>query len=380
MLEVIKRLGIYPRSCVLELTLACNMRCLHCGSHAGRPRDDELSTEEWLDVADQLAALGCERVTIGGGEPTLRRDWTAVAGRLVERGVMVNVITNGHTWGPEQTRRARELALWNVAFSLDGLEPAHDFVRQRHGSCAEVLAGLELCAAEGVNTSVVTHVNRRNLDDLPALRRLLAERSVSAWQLQIGTPAGELSQHPELLIAPGDLLTIVPALAELRALQGRPKLFVSDNIGYYGRFERQLRDPNDIFGFWLGCRAGMQVIGVESNGNVKGCLSLPSARHEQADRFVAGNVRYSSLEAIWRRRGVFADTRCFSVEDLGGFCRRCPYGDICRGGCLWVSHSCSNGARENPYCFFRVAVERGALELLDEDDVARVRERMPELF
>ena len=62
MIEYLKRLGFYPRNVVWELTLACNLRCRHCGSRAGKARDDELTEVESLDVVDQLAALGAERV------------------------------------------------------------------------------------------------------------------------------------------------------------------------------------------------------------------------------------------------------------------------------------------------------------------------------
>ena len=65
--------GFRPRNCVWELTLACNLRCVHCGSRAGHVRPRELSTAECLDVVHQLAGLGTELVTLSGGEPTLRR-------------------------------------------------------------------------------------------------------------------------------------------------------------------------------------------------------------------------------------------------------------------------------------------------------------------
>ena len=68
-----------PSYCVWELTLACNQRCGHCGSRAGTPRPDELNTEECLQVVQSLAKLGCEVITLSGGEPTLRSDWYAIA-------------------------------------------------------------------------------------------------------------------------------------------------------------------------------------------------------------------------------------------------------------------------------------------------------------
>ena len=85
MIEVLRRLGYYPRFCVWELTLACDMRCRHCGSFAGRPRERELDTEEALSVAQQLADMRCERLTLSGGEPTLRPDWDRIAQALTSR-------------------------------------------------------------------------------------------------------------------------------------------------------------------------------------------------------------------------------------------------------------------------------------------------------
>jgi len=77
MIDILKQVGFSPRACVWELTLSCNLRCKHCGSFAGSRRDDEMSLEENLDVADQLAALGCRRVTLSGGEPLVQPEFMA---------------------------------------------------------------------------------------------------------------------------------------------------------------------------------------------------------------------------------------------------------------------------------------------------------------
>lgn len=64
-----------PVYAVWELTLACDLSCRHCGSRAGRPRPEELTTTEALRVVDELAALGVLEVTLIGGEVYLREDW-----------------------------------------------------------------------------------------------------------------------------------------------------------------------------------------------------------------------------------------------------------------------------------------------------------------
>ena len=56
------------KKAVWEITLACSFFCKYCGSKGGRAREGELTTEEALSVAEQLAELGCRRVSLIGGE------------------------------------------------------------------------------------------------------------------------------------------------------------------------------------------------------------------------------------------------------------------------------------------------------------------------
>ncbi len=366
MIELLQRLGYVPRFCVWELTLACNLRCLHCGSYAGDRREDELSLEEALGVADQLAAAGCEKVTLGGGEPTMHPHWHELGKRLTDRGVRVNIISNGWHWTADHVEKARAAGLQNVAFSLDGFEEAHDKVR-RKGSYQKVMDAIDLSVQAGMPVSVVTHINQLNSRTLRELRDHLRDHCVDSWQLQPGNPSGVMHEHQDLVIRPEDLLWLVPLIAELRT-DGTPHPVVcpADNVGYYGKYEQALRDRGARIDFWIGCRAGCQVIGIESNGNVKGCLSLPSARHGK-DLFLEGNLRQASLDEIWRREGAFAYNREFKEGQLEGFCAVCRYRDICRGGCSWTAYSHTRNRFDNPYCFYRQAVLHGRLDLLGDD-------------
>ncbi len=369
MIELVQRLGFYPRFCVWELSLVCDMRCRHCGSHAGARRADELDLEQLEAVADALAAMGCEKVTLSGGEPTLHPHWHELGRRLTDQDVRVNIITNGWSWSPTRMAEARQAGLTNVAFSLDGFEKAHDEVR-RKGSFERVVRGIELCVAEEMPTSVVTHINRLNMHELPEFRDFLGEHGVASWQVQLGVPSGNMSDWQELVIAPEELLWLVPQIAELRGDgASEPIVCPSDNIGYFGTCEKALRDRGKPINFWIGCRAGCQVVGIESNGNVKGCLSLPSVRHgSERDVFVEGNLRQQSLAELWQREGAFAMNREFRQERLGGFCAVCRFRDICRGGCAWTAYSHTSNRFDNPYCFYRQAVLHRRLDLLGDDE------------
>ena len=88
-------LHAHPVHVVWEITLACNLKCAHCGSRAGKVRPDELSTEECFDVVDQLARLGTREITIIGGEAYLRRDWTDIIARISSHGMLPSMQTGG---------------------------------------------------------------------------------------------------------------------------------------------------------------------------------------------------------------------------------------------------------------------------------------------
>jgi radical SAM protein with 4Fe4S-binding SPASM domain len=366
MIELLQRLGYKPRFCVWELTLACNLRCKHCGSYAGEPRDDELSLEEMMRVADELIELGCEKVTLGGGEPTMHPAWHEIGKRLADGGVRVNLISNGWHWTERHLEQARAAGLANAAFSLDGFKDAHDNVR-KEGSFDKVVQAIDLCVAGEMPVSVVTHINKLNFQRFPEFRDFLTEHGVASWQLQPGNPSGVMSEHQDMVIQPEDLLWLVPLIAELRTDDvERPIIFPADNVGYYGKYEQAIRDRGAQINFWVGCRAGCQVIGIESNGNIKGCLSLPSARHGK-DRFLEGNLREQSMRQIWESPDTFGFNRNFDEAQLVGFCAVCRYRDICRGGCSWTAYSHTESRFDNPYCFYRQAVLHDRQDLLGDE-------------
>src|SRR5882672_633144 len=60
-----------PVHVVWEITLACDLKCMHCGSRAGHRRPRELDTRECLEVVDALARLGTREVSLIGGEAYL---------------------------------------------------------------------------------------------------------------------------------------------------------------------------------------------------------------------------------------------------------------------------------------------------------------------
>jgi radical SAM protein with 4Fe4S-binding SPASM domain len=338
-----------PERCVFEATLACNLRCRHCGSSAGEPRPDELTADEAADLFAQLADLGCRRVVIAGGEPLVRHDWAQLVRSAARTGMRTGLISNGVLFDRDAALRALDAGLLNVGFSLDGPPQVHDRVRGRIGHFLQVEAAMEAAARAGLPFAIVTHVNRLNLGEFSFLHDFVADRGAYAWQVQLGTDMGSMRDNADLMIRPRDVPRIEADLARLIKL-GRLRVHPSDSVGYFGPHERTLRRYNRGTRF-AGCRAGISNVGIESNGNVKGCLSIEAGYNPGGAAFVEGNIRDERLADIW-----FAYTRDRREGRLGGFCASCAHATKCRGGCMAKRVASGRGV-ENPFCSHRVLEE-----------------------
>ncbi len=334
-----------PEYCVWELTLRCNMRCIHCGSSAGRPRENELSIQECLPTADELVSLGCRHVTLIGGEVLLVPGWSLLARRLAEAGLVVNIITNGSLMDDRCVAAIRTAGLSNVCVSIDGLQEAHDRIRRAPGSFVRACRALSRLRDEGISTGVVTTLLANNVDDLEELHNVLLELGVEVWQLQIGTPMGSLSDCRDLLLRHDQVPRITGFIRQRRDAR-RLWILAGDDIGYFDANEPYLRNLPGVLGSWSGCAAGLRAVGIDSVGNVKGCESLYDPR------FIEGNVRTESLATIWTKEGNFGYNRKFDESMLTGKCAGCDRGARCRGGCRGSCYFTAEGMYENPYCSY----------------------------
>src|SRR5690606_34818909 len=88
-------------------------------------------------------------------------------------------------------------------------------------------------------------------------------------------------------------------------------VFTNNNIGYFGPHEIALRSrPYGKETHWLGCAAGIYVLGIESDGVVKACPTLPTAS------YTAGNVRDMTIDDLWARSEILRFSRDRTTEEL----------------------------------------------------------------
>lgn len=351
-----ERLETYRRTAyaVWEITLKCNLACTHCGSRAGDAREKELSTAEALDVVKQLKEAGITEVSLIGGEAFLRPDWLEIARAIADAGMIPTMVTGGYGISRSTAQKMLDAGIAQVSISLDGLEKTHDGLRGKLGSYFQALQTAKNFREVGVQFGFNTQVNRRSAPELPRLYEVMRDAGSNGWQFSLTVPMGNAADRPELLIQPVELIELFPVLARItwRANREGVRVIPGNDIGFFGPYEEILREEQFALGtFWQGCQAGLGALGIEADGKIKGCPSLPS------DSYVGGNIRDASLQEILKTKELTFNLEVggttAGTKPLWGFCKGCEFADLCRGGCTWTAHVFFDKPGNNPHCHHR---------------------------
>ncbi|ACK68892.1 Radical SAM domain protein [Gloeothece citriformis PCC 7424] len=341
---------------VWEITLKCNLACQHCGSRAGHSRNKELSTEEALNLVQQLAEVGIKEVTLIGGEAFLRPDWLEIAKAISQAGMLCGMTTGGYGITLDTAQKMKEAGIKMVSVSMDGLETTHNYLRGKKDSWQWAFKTMSHLKQAGISFGCNTQINRLSAPEFPRIYETIRNAGALAWQIQLTVPMGRAADNSNILLQPYELLDVYPMIARVaqRAKREGVKIQAGNNIGYYGPYERLLRGGDD-WSFWQGCGAGLSTLGIEADGAIKGCPSLPTTA------YTGGNIRDYNLKTIIEeteelRFNLGAGTPK-GTEHLWGFCKTCEFAELCRGGCSWTAHVFFDRRGNNPYCHYRALTQ-----------------------
>jgi radical SAM protein with 4Fe4S-binding SPASM domain len=306
-----------PLTATLELTRACNLRCVHCYNRdrcrtdGGTPDPGELSLDEVYRVVEALRHAGCLSVGLTGGEPLAHPRVFDVLDRIRDLCMAVQVLTNGTRIDASAARR---LAAYNnlsgVSVSLYGATATvHDGVTGVPGSFGQVQAGVEYLRTSGVNVLLKCILMRRNRHEADALIRYAADRGCP-YLVDFGLTCrhdGHAAPVAERL-TPDDVEAL--ARGPLRTLLPDGRADVSED------------------GF--PCNCARSVCAISATGDVYPCIAVP---------WSAGNVRERPFAEIWRDSPVFRRIRGLRLADYPQ-CGPCEIKAWCfrdRGTCYLAS-------------------------------------------
>lgn len=292
-----------PFQMSLDITNRCNFRCLHCFNRSGENPivADELSDEELVEFAHDVATFHLSNFCFCGGEPLLRKDLMCTMARiLVASGSLVSFVSNGFLMTPEIARDFLASGISRAQVSLDGAwAESYERLRGVKGSFDKAVAAIKTLRDAGFKDISVafcpTSFNCSELEEAAALARSLG---VNEFRVQPLMMLGRTLQHlQEIVPSSQQYREVVRTIENLRHMYGQAMTIEwGDPVDHLIRFQSLLEHCS-------------MFLGIKANGAIEVSPYLP---------ITVGNVRNHKLSEYWER-GL---ARMWEIEEVNKLAQR----------------------------------------------------------
>jgi len=294
--RIIELKGV-PFSVVFEITDRCNLACLHC--YQGNGEKEELSFHEIKVILDDLEKLGTMKVTLTGGEPLLREDFTEIFFYCSQKGFATKLFTNATLLNAEHKKAFLKKPPFAVECSLYGASAkTHESITGVAGSFEKTLANIKWMVEKGIRVFVKSVVLCLNFHEMEGLDRLCHRLGVPFFPTLRVFPSCDPTRSPERWRIKTDDLMV------LRKMKSG--------------FLKNHSDSDNKSGELI-CNAGREACCLNAEGKVYPCVAL---------RWECGDVRKQSLPEIWFHSSVLRKIRSFHDQDFKG-CVSCQWKRSC---------------------------------------------------
>ncbi len=309
-----------PSTLIAELTYRCPLRCAYCSNPAPVPNQDELSTDDWLQVIEQASALGVRQIHFTGGEPMLRADVETLVAFASRRDQYCTVATSGLHAGSTAALLRRVEALAD-----GGLRALQVSIQDVNASSAAEIAGRHAlnsklavarqAQALGISVTLNVVLHARNLARLPAFIDLALELGADRLEL------AHVQYHGWAAVNRAALMPSPEQIYHARRTIAQLKLRHAARLDIVAVMADLHADRVKSCMGGLGTRA----IVVQPAGNALPCHGATNWPLELE------NVRARALKDIWTQGESF--TRFRDVAWMQQPCSDCPERFRDHGGC-----------------------------------------------
>lgn len=306
-----------------ELTNACNISCLPCGSDCKKSETpSELPLDKIIEVLKDIKEKYDSHkilIILSGGEPLLYSKLFELSAEITKLEFPWGMVSNGFAWTDEHFKKAKQTKLGSITISLDGLEPEHNWLRGHNDSFRKATKTIKKLVEDPFYQAmdVITCVNKKTVYKLDEIRNLLISLGVKDWRLFTISPIGRASSISELFL---DSTEYKFMLDKVLAYKNKPEIKVDlSGCSYLGQnYELKIKKSRFF------CQAGNNVAGIMVNGDILACPNIDRA-------FKQGNVFKDKFTNIWETK--YKEYRNRNWMKVG-ICKDCSDWNFCFGGPL----------------------------------------------
>ncbi len=167
------------RIAIIETNRDCNRSCSYCKVPSLYRREQEQTVDQTLQTVDWIYNQGFRLLSYLGGEPfapietkegiTFAEQTLQVVNYASQKGMMVNVVTNGDYLTPEIIEAAKRAGVDSLSLSL------HSFTKN---GLNHLIRSGRLAAQQGIIPTVTTVLTSQNAHNVPGIAAHVAENGL----------------------------------------------------------------------------------------------------------------------------------------------------------------------------------------------------------
>ncbi len=281
----------------IKIVWNCNLRCSMC-NHWRDLSEPPLDLNFFQPIIDELAQLGCRKIHLSGGEPTLRPNLEDFIAYITSRGIRVTMTTNATLITEKRAYSLSKAGLRKVNISIDSPNPnIHDRLRGVNGGWQKATKGFRYLrkwlksGGMRINT-VISQLNYASLVELPSLAAALEADRLNLIPLDENTNDLHCMSREQILDYND---RIAPIIAKKALAVG---LIQQEREAYpFGTTAEEL--SNSAAGFYAQgyynhhqCFAPWTHALIDHLGQVSICCMMPNSP-------IIGDLRQQSFTEIW---------------------------------------------------------------------------------
>lgn len=252
-----------PERLSLELTNQCQLKCKHCFNISGEKRNDEITSEKFIDIMSKFISVGCSSLFLTGGEVFLKKDVDDIIIYGLQNFENVTIATNGYYIADDSIyllKKFKDKLLIQV--SIDGIGYVHNNIRGINDAFEKSLDTIKKLIFSDIKVSIACTVNSFNFDYVEDVVSLAKNIGCSGVTISATTDTGRAknSSIGGYINGYSDLVSYLF------------KKYSSDNFFISEEFtEDEITKVYNDIPFPNKCGAGYKNIHVLSDGKVTIC-------------------------------------------------------------------------------------------------------------
>lgn len=274
---------IIPTQIIIEVTKQCQLKCIHCFNFSGEKLNNEMSSNELINILKKFSELGTFQILLTGGEPLLKDNIMDIIDFCCNNFYSVIIGTNAVAINDNFINNIKKYNNISFTISVDGLEQTHDFFRGTKGCYSKTMKNITKLIKNNFSVYVSYTLNEHNYKEVNEIAKKVKDMGCSGINLGYILNKGRAKSNLVPIISTNDYLKVMNEVFNKFNDDTFDAKNESCDTGQDDMLLESIPYENK-------CGAGYRVLSIKSDGSVYPCPTCEDIK--------LGNIKLNSIEKV----------------------------------------------------------------------------------